>query len=50
MIFIKWIKYSGSDDPVTGACAPPLLIGNLLMAILQILLQFWKFYLVTDYF
>lgn len=28
MIFVKWIKYSGTSDPVTGACAPNLLIGN----------------------
>ncbi len=29
MIVIKWLKYSGSSDPLTGAnCAPNLLIGK----------------------
>ena len=26
MIIVKWLKYSGSDDPVTGTCGPQLLI------------------------
>lgn len=28
MIFIKWLKYAGTDDPKYGACAPNLLIGK----------------------
>lgn len=28
MIFLKWIKYNGSDSPTSGACAPNLLIGS----------------------
>ncbi len=28
MIFVKWIKYSGTSDPLTGSCAPNLLIGK----------------------
>lgn len=31
MIFIKWIKYSGTDDPLTGVCGPNLLIGLINM-------------------
>jgi hypothetical protein len=26
MIFIKWIKYAGTSDQETGACAPNLLL------------------------
>lgn len=28
MIFIKWIKYAGTDDKLTGACAPNILLGK----------------------
>jgi len=28
MIFIKWIKYDGSNNSEHGTCAPNLLIGN----------------------
>lgn len=43
MIIIKWIKYHGSDDPVTGACAPNLLIGKIFIGILITLLEFNHF-------
>lgn len=35
MILFKWVKYNGSDDPLTGACAPNLLIELINMFFLK---------------
>lgn len=35
MIFLKWIKYNGSDNPISGACAPNLLIELINMFFLK---------------
>jgi vacuolar-type H+-ATPase subunit I/STV1 len=35
MIFFKWIKYAGSDDPESGACAPNLLLELINMFFLK---------------
>lgn len=35
MIFIKWIKFAGTDDPLTGACAPNLLLELINMFFLK---------------
>lgn len=35
MIMLKWIKYGGTSDPVTGSCAPNLLIELINMFFLK---------------
>ena len=35
MIFIKWIKYAGTDDEKTGSCAPNLLLELINMFFLK---------------
>ena len=45
MIFIKWIKFSGTPGDLTGpGCAPNLLIGILIQFFLEILSLVFNFF------
>jgi hypothetical protein len=35
MIFVKWVKYAGTSDDETGACAPNLLLELINMFFLK---------------